>query len=337
MKISSKQIKEKANELGFLACGVIKANIFDDYKENLDKRIKSFPNSAKLHESLFNIVKQGDDAKSIIVFTQRHNMYKVPASLNNVIGKVYQMDPRVSYSREQQKNALFEDWLKLKGIKILPSGVPVRLAAAKAGLGKIGRNNFFYDLKHGSYVWINARVVDKELEYDSIEEDIALSSCNDECQNCVSSCPTNALSNAFSMDRSRCITHLTCFEQTSINKDTLSRMGSWLYGCDVCQDSCPFNKDKFNGSEDYPLLSEFEEYLTPDRIIGMDEETYQNTVNPRFWYMGKDNLWQWKRNALRAMINSSDKKYHSIIKEHANHGDQRIREIAQWGIEKLLI
>jgi epoxyqueuosine reductase len=81
-------------------------------------------------------------------------------------------------------------------------------------------------------------------------------------------------------------------------------------------------------SVDYPLLSEYEELMKPESILNMDEDTYKNVLNPRFWYAGEDCLWLWKCNALRSMINSGDSMYHNIIKQNCDNADERIREIA---------
>ena len=137
------------------------------------------------------------------------------------------------------------------------------------------------------------------------------------------------------MDRGRCITQLTCFANDTLDEETRSQMGLWLYGCDGCQDACPQNKDKFKESEEYPLLREYEVYLRPEGLLEMDENTYLNVINPRFWYAGKDKLWLWKCNALRHMVNSRDPEYHSLIKKSCDHEDARVRDVAQWGMRKL--
>ena len=328
-------IKHKALQLGYLACGIIPADIFREYTRSLDERVKSFPESRELYEPLYDLACQPEEAKSIIVCTQRYNRCKVPDSLSGLIGKVYLFDGRVSYSDEYRTEAEFEMFLKILGINILKCDIPVRLAAAKAGLGKFGRNNFIYDEEHGSYVWIDAWVTDKELDYDAVREITLLPACNEDCKKCIKSCPTKALRGSLSMDRCKCITHLQFNKKDSLDENTGSQMGLWLYGCDACQDVCPLNKDKFTESEEFPLLEEFEEYLRLEHILEMDEDTYINIIYPRFWYAGKDGLWLWKRNVLRIMINSGEKMYHSMIKKCCSHADSRIRETAQRGCNKL--
>ena len=307
--MTSSKIKNKARQLGFLACGIIPSNTLGEYQEYLDMRVKSFPQSKDLYEPLYAFARLPENAKSIIVCTQRYNRYKIPESLKGLIAKVYLFDSRVPYTEEYRASQEFEAWLKLLGVNILQSIIPVRLAAAKAGLGKLGRNNFLFDSKHGSYIWINAWVTDKELEYDDVEANITMSTCNDACQKCVSSCSTKALSDAFSMNRGLCVTQLSCWSKDELDDETRSQMGLWIYGCDECQDACPQNKDKFTESEEYPLLKEHEEYLKPERILEMDEDTYVNIVNPRFWYMGKDNLSLWKRNVQRSMKNYETRRH----------------------------
>ena len=334
--LKTSDIKQKAMQLGYLACGVIPSGVIKEYTQYLDKRVESFPESKELYEQLYNNANLPENAKSIIVCTRRYNQYKAAESLNGLIGKLYQFDGRLPYSNEYRAKIEFEAYLKIFGIGILQCAVPVRLAAAKAGLGKFGRNNFIYSHEHGSYIWIDAWVTDKELDCDTVEENIRLSACNDNCGKCIQACPTRALSGAFSMDRGKCVTQLQCFaKEDKPDVNTRTQMGTWLYGCDACQNACPLNQDKFMETEEFPLLVEFEEYLSPERVLEMDEDTYQNVVNPRFWYIGKEGLWRWKCNTLGSMINSGDKKYHPLIRKSCKHEDIRIGKVAQSGCAKL--
>ena len=329
-------IKQKALELGYLACGIIPANIFEEYTRYLDERVKTFPESKALYESLYALAHQPDAAKSIVVCTRGYTKYKTPDSLNGLYGKVYMFDGRLPYAHENRMKSEFESYLSICGVNILQCGVPDRWAAAKAGLGKFGRNNFIYDKTHGSYIWIHTWTTDKELEYDVIEENVMAEACGDiGCEKCVGACPTKALSGSLSMNRGKCITHLQCDLNSIPDEETMSGMGLWLYGCDECQDACPMNRNKFTEREAFPLLAEVEEYLQPERILEMDEATYADIVNPRFWYLGKDGAWLWKCNALRSMINDGGSKYHPFIRACRDCADDRIRKTARWGCEKL--
>jgi epoxyqueuosine reductase len=322
-------------ELGFTACGIIPSAVFEEYIYYLDERVKSFPESKELYRQLYSFAQPPENSKSIIVCIRRYNNYKIPPGLNGIIGKLYLFDQRLSYSREFRAKMEFETYLGTLGINILQGNLPARWAAAKAGLGKFGHNNFIYTSEHGSYIWIDTWAVDKELDYDTISEDILLPTCNDKCHRCIKACPTQALSNEFSMDRGKCIMQIECYSKDAPKENIGEQLGSWIYGCDVCQDACPLNKNKFKETEEFPLLLEFEAYLKPENILKMDEDTYNNIIFPRFWYSGKEGLWLWKCNALRSIINSESTMYHQLIKQCCNDTDERIREIANWGCEKL--
>jgi len=328
-------IKQKAMQLGYASCGIIPAVAFDEYKRHLDERTRIFPESKKHYEHMYGFVKLPESAKSIIVCLQRINRYKVPGSLKGLIAKHYLFDGRLHYSSEYRSKSEFETYLKTLGINIVKGSVPDRWAAAKAGLGKFGRNNFIYSPEHGSYVNIAVWAVDKTLEYDPMPQDIYLSECRDNCQKCARACPTDAFSGGFSMDMGKCVAHLTFSAEDALDEKTRSQMGRWLYGCDVCQDVCPANKDKLAEDEDFPLLSQFDEYLKPENLLAMDEDTFVNIVHPRFWYGGKESLWRWRCNALRSMINSGKAEYHQLIKDCCEHEDARVGEIARWGCGKL--
>ncbi len=333
--MSASAIKRKAIQLGYTACGIIPLSSFTEYVHYLDDRIKSFPESKKLYEPLYSLAKKPEHGKSIIVCTLGYNKYRIPDSLNGMIGKAYLFDSRLSYSHEYRAKDEFETYIRSDGINILKWNVPARWAAAKAGLGKFGRNNFIYCAEHGSYIWIEAWVIDKELDYDEIAADISLPECSEDCLLCVDSCPTNALVSSYSMDRGKCVAQLSFYAQDILTPELRTQMGSWLYGCDACQDACPINQNKPTYKEEFPLLTQFEKHLDLERIMEVDENTYINIINPRFWYISKDDLWLWKCNALRIMINRNDNKYHHLIKKHCHASDERLRELALWGCEAL--
>ena len=333
--MSTSEIKHKALQLGYLACRVIPANIFDEFSQRLDERVELFPESKELYKPLYSLARSQEGAQSVIVCTKRYNKYKTPDSLSGLIGKSYLFDARVDYSPEHRERAEFDAFLKTLGIGILKGQIPARMAASKAGLGKFGRNNFIYDANHGSYISVESWVIDMKLEYDSVEEAAYLDTCNDGCNRCINSCPTNAMPGSLSMDRGRCVNQLTTWARDIPDEDTMEQLGQWIYGCDVCQDVCPANKYKFTETEEFPLLAEFVEHLSPERLLEMDEDTYVNIINPRFWYAGEDGAWLWRCNALRSMINSGDEKYHGLIKQCCAHEDERVKKTAQWGCRVL--
>jgi len=333
----SERIKAKAVELGYAACGIIPSAAFDEYASEIDKRSKLFPEAKGFYDIFKGMATPPEGSESIVVCTHRINRFKIPENSERFYGKMYLFDNRVDYTEEHRANIEFEIFLKLLGMKIIDGTVPDRWAGARAGLGKFGRNNFLYDKNHGSYIIINTWIVDKILDYDPVPENMSLSACDDNCHKCIEACPTNALSDKFLMNAGRCICRVQFDGDDALTDEMKEQMGIWLYGCDACQDVCPMNKGKFTESNDYPLLSDFEELMKPENILNMDEDTYKNILHPRFWYAGEESLWLWKCNALRVMINSGDSKYHFMIKQSCEHTDDRISGIAKWGCKKLAI
>ena len=331
----SQKIKDKALQLGYTACGIIPAATFSEYTQYLEDRANSFPESQTLYKRLYALAQPPEKSKSIIVCTWRYNRYKIPEQLDGMIGKLYQFETIDTADNEYKEYNEFEEYLKTLGMGILEGYIPNRWAAAKAGLGKFGRNNFIFDPEHGSYIWIDTWAVDTELDYDSALENTTLSACNDKCNKCIEACPTKALSGKFSMDRGKCVAQISFFSKDIPKEGIRAQMGSWIYGCDTCQDACPLNKGKFTAKEEFPNISEYEKYLKLEEILQMDEGTYANVIYPRFGYAGKDGLWLWKCNALRSMVNSGHEKYHGLIKQYCDDPDERISEMAKWGCDKL--
>ena len=334
--MQAKLIKEKALELGFSACGIIPAKPFEEYKRALDERVAAYPEAEEDYKPLYSMHRPPKAGKSIIVCAAGINHYKMPSNLAKYIGKMYLFDERFHYTKGYRAQQEFEAFLKNTGLRLIEGGIPDRWAAAKAGIGKFGLNNFIYTPENGSYVIVLTWIVDAVLEYDAVQKDVVAEQCSEKCLLCVKACPTKAMSGSLMMNRQRCAAQMS-FSPDNYPEDAESweQMGCWLYGCDACQDVCPMNKGKMKGTEEFPLLYQHEEYMKPEILLEMDEETFLRVVQARFFYIGKDKQWLWKCNALRTMINEGDAKYHPLIKKYANHEDKRLGDLAKWGIEKL--
>jgi epoxyqueuosine reductase len=331
----SNKVKSIANEFGYDLCGIIKAEPFKEFVSFLDERIEHFPNSSHLYKKLYGLAFSNEkevEAKSIIVCIRRYNKYKIPEGMDKYIGKTYLFDGRLDYSEEYKNSVLFENQMKEFGFDIKKYDLAARWAAAKAGLGRFGKNNFIYT-EFGSWVWIDTWIVNQEMEYD--EPSKLNNICPANCTKCIDACPTKALSGPKMMDRGACIAQLSFYSATNPSEVKRDEMGTLLYGCDICQDVCPMNKNKWKEEQDFPRLNDLLDYLSLEKILEMDEETFLNIIQPRFWYIGKDNIWLWKSNAIRAMVNSNEIKYHEFIKKACQNENEKVQEMAVWACEKL--
>lgn len=118
------------------------------------------------------------------------------------------------------------------------------------------------------------------------------------------------------------------------NEKYKKEIDSWVFGCDICQDVCPFNKDKWTEDEDFPVLEELSEHISLEKIIEMDYEFLKDVMNPKFWYISKDDVWRWKTNALNAMLNNYEPKYNKYIDMALHDENEKVREMASYVKEK---
>lgn len=337
-KDASIKVHKKALELGYDLCGIIKIDDMEGYATQLEDRIKSFPESTHLYKPLFNLAfpkKNYEWAKSVIICASRYGKYKIPKDIDNLIGRYYLYDYRHQEdSTEYSKKNVFQSYLKEIGLNTANDDrgiTAARWAAAKAGLGIIRKNNFLYTT-YGSWVWLDAWLVDEEMEY---IESPDISPCPNNCTQCIDSCPTGALAGPFSMNRGACITQITALSLELPPEHLRDRMGSWLYGCDECQNACPMNKDKWDETENYPGINELAKHITLETIFEMDEKTFLEVIGPKFWYIKWDNIWLWKANALRAMVNDYDVKYAKHIKNACLDKNDKVKAMGQWACMRL--
>jgi len=117
--------------------------------------------------------------------------------------------------------------------------------AARAGLGWQGKHSNLINSSIGSWFFIGEMIVDTDLEADSPVYDMCGS-----CTRCIDACPTDAIVEPYVVDARRCISYLTIeHRDDDIDEDLKSRTGNWIFGCDICQDVCPWNKFQKPSSE----------------------------------------------------------------------------------------
>jgi epoxyqueuosine reductase len=113
-----------------------------------------------------------------------------------------------------------------------------RAAAARAGLGFFGKNTNLLQARRGSWFFLAEILVDLDLPSDRSEIKVGCGSC----QRCLDACPTEAFEGPYVLDSRRCISYMTIENQGAIPRELREGLGEWIFGCDVCQDVCPFNR-----------------------------------------------------------------------------------------------
>lgn len=143
--------------------------------------------------------------------------------------------------------------------------------AVRAGIGWLGKHSNLITTDHGSWVFLGEIILDIELEYDT---KTVADHCGT-CTACIDACPTDAITQPYVVDSRRCISYATIeLRDQTIPAEIASDLEGWLYGCDICQDVCPWNRFEKPSSEDRFEPRDGETSLDLDRVISMTHEEY---------------------------------------------------------------
>jgi epoxyqueuosine reductase len=206
-----------------------------------------------------------------------------------------------------------------------------RVYARYAGIGWIGKNTCIINQRLGSWIFLGVILTSLELTADIPAADRCGS-----CTRCIDACPTDAFVAPGELDARRCIAYLTIEKRGPIDPELRSDMGRHVFGCDICQDVCPWNNK--TGNTPPSLLPEFQpkpESYHPDlaELAQMSEDDFRKrfrgTPLKRAKYSGL------RRNVAIAMGNSGDPRYIPALQELAADMDATVAESAQWALGKL--
>jgi epoxyqueuosine reductase len=203
-----------------------------------------------------------------------------------------------------------------------------RVYAKYAGLGWFGKNTCVLNARLGSWLFLGELLLTIPLEYDRPTPD----HCGT-CTRCIDACPTEAILAPYVLDARRCIAYLTIELKGSIPEDLRPHMGNHVFGCDICQDVCPWNRKRLFTTEEalqpqpeyvYPPLEELAR-LTPAEF----KQRFRGTALERTKHRGL------LRNVCVAMGNSGNTAFIPLL-EHLQHDtEELIREHATWALARL--
>jgi epoxyqueuosine reductase len=327
-------IRTKALDCGYENCGIIKISAMKGYAEKLAQRIARFPQSRTMYERFFKFADLEQAypwATSVVICSIWYGKYHIPEHLEGLIGKAYLVDDRRdTRSRAYQNSQKFGGSLYALGLRVANDrdvGITaLRWAAMQAGIGIIRNNNFLYS-KKGSWITLDAWLIDQELEH--IHSINNIRKCPKKCQLCVKACPTKALTEPYAINGVSCISFLTGKAACTPDKPFYDQTKTWIFGCDVCQDVCPFNKRAWKVEEDFPGLVELSAHLSLEKIVAMDYTTLRTLLPPKFWYIEEREVWRWKNNALNAMRNTYHEGYKPYIKMALHDPHENVRAMAE--------
>jgi epoxyqueuosine reductase len=200
--------------------------------------------------------------------------------------------------------------------------------ARRAGLGWVGKNTMLIHPERGSFFFLAALVTDLELPAD---EPFGGSHCGT-CTACLDACPTQAFPEPHVLDATRCISYLTIELRSQIPEQLREPMGDWLFGCDVCQDVCPWNRKPSPGPDAFPRDPAME-WLDPIELLGMDAEAFRAHFKPTaLWRARRVRL---LRNAAIVLGNTGDERALPALERAMREEEAVVREAAAWAIGRI--
>lgn len=276
----SDRIKTKAKELGFMDCGISEARFLSEEKDRLINWLQEGMHGEMRYMN--NHLEKRLDPRLLV-----ENARSVISVLLNYFPAQKQVDPEApvlsKYAFGTDYHFIMKDklgeLLKFIQTEIAPcegrcfvDSAPVldRAWAARAGLGWIGKNTNLISTEHGSFFFIGELILDLELP---VDDKVVRNHCGN-CSRCIDACPTKALVAPFVLDARKCISYQTIENRGEIDPELKGKFENRVFGCDICQDVCPWNLKSETHSEPAFVADARLMNLSRDEWHSMDKPTF---------------------------------------------------------------
>ena len=271
-------IKDEALRLGFDFCGIAKADFLEEEAPLLEKWLLQ-----NMHGKMAYMQNHFDKrldprqlvpgAKSVIsllynYYTETKQDAGSPGISKYAYGRDYHFV--VKDKLKELLNFIQEKIGKVEG-RVFVDSAPVleRAWAKKSGLGWIGKNTNLINKTNGSFFFLAEIICDLELDADGPIEDY----CGT-CTRCIDACPTEAIIKPYVVDGSKCISYFTIELKEEIPKEFSGKMDNWIFGCDVCQDVCPWNR--------FSKANKESNFSPSENILNMKERDWEEITQEVF-------------------------------------------------------
>lgn len=250
------KIKNKANALGFIFCGIAKADFLEKEAPLLDQWLRNnYQGNMHYMNNYFDkrldprlLV---DDAKSVISVGLNYytSQNQTDANAPKISKYAYGTDYHFVLKEKLSKLLQFiENEIGEFNGRVFVDSAPVldKVWAQKAGGGWLGKHSNLINKQSGSFFFLGELILDVDLDYDdAFHQDY----CGT-CTRCIDACPTEAIVAPYVVDGSKCISYLTIELKENLPHSFKGKMDNWMFGCDVCQDVCPWNRFSKPHTED---------------------------------------------------------------------------------------
>ncbi|KAA9338547.1 tRNA epoxyqueuosine(34) reductase QueG [Hymenobacter busanensis] len=241
-------IKRRAAELGFMACGISKADFLEEEAPRLEQWLaRGMQGEMRWMENHFDkrldprrLVEGAKSVISLLLNYYPAEENQQPADTLHISKYAYGAD--YHHVIKGKLKTLLQDMqahIGKVGGRAFVDSAPVldKAWAKKSGLGWVGKNSNLITPGAGSFYFIAELIVDVELDYDGPIRDYCGS-----CTRCLDACPTNAIVEPYVVDGSKCISYFTIELKDQLPASVQGQFGNWVFGCDICQDVCPWNR-----------------------------------------------------------------------------------------------
>jgi len=272
-------IKTEAKRLGFLSCGISKAEFLQEEAPRLEQWLNSNAHGEMQYmenhfDKRLDPTKLVDGSRSVISLL--YNYYPSENQKESSAPKISKYAFGTDYHfviKDKLKELLHfiqEEIGEVHGRAFVDSAPILEKAwAAKSGLGWIGKHSNLLTQQVGSFYFLAELIIDLDLAYDTPVTDHCGS-----CTACIDACPTQAIVDPYVVDGSKCISYFTIELKNEIPASVKGKFDNWMFGCDVCQDVCPWNR--FSKSHNEPLFNPH-----PD-LLSMTKKDWQEITEDVF-------------------------------------------------------